>query len=179
MITTASAPATDLLSVRDLHIAFHAAEGEIKAVRGVSFRVPQRGAVALVGESGSGKSVVSQAIMGLLPRIGRIAQGEILFADPRTPGQIIDIAKINQDGPAMRALRGGRISIIFQEPMTSLNPVIRSATRSPRRSCCTRRRTAGARERRGTCSTGSGSRGARARCRAIPSSSRADCGSAP
>ncbi|MCC7046035.1 MAG: ABC transporter ATP-binding protein, partial [Alphaproteobacteria bacterium] len=113
----------DLLSVRDLVVNFQANEGLIQAVRGVSFRVPQGRTVAVVGESGSGKSVVSQAIMGILPRSGRIAGGEILFADPRTPGQVTDLAQIPPDSAAYRAIRGGRISIIFQEPMTSLSPL--------------------------------------------------------
>jgi peptide/nickel transport system ATP-binding protein len=113
----------DLLRVRDLEVQFQAHEGLVHAVRGVSFRVPAGGTVAVVGESGSGKSVVSQAIMGILPRNGRIAAGEILFADPRTPGQVKDLAKIPPDSAAYRAIRGGRISIIFQEPMTSLSPL--------------------------------------------------------
>ena len=87
--------------------------------------------VALVGESGSGKSVVGQAIMGILPRSARIERGEILFADPaaaeadgkRRAPAVTDIAKLDPDGGAMRALRGGRISIVFQEPMTSLSPL--------------------------------------------------------
>jgi len=113
----------DLLSVRDLAVAFHLDEGVIEAVRGVSFRVPVGGTVALVGESGSGKSVISQAIMGILPRLARIQRGQILFADPAADGRITDIAALPPDGAAMRAIRGGRISIIFQEPMTSLSPV--------------------------------------------------------
>ncbi len=66
---------------------------------------------------------MSQAIMGILPKVGRVAQGEILFNDPLTPTQTIDIAKLDPDGSAMRRLRGARISIIFQEPMTSLSPL--------------------------------------------------------
>jgi peptide/nickel transport system ATP-binding protein len=113
----------DLLTVRDLHVDFHVAEGVVRAVRGASFRVGQGATVAIVGESGSGKTVVSQAIMGILPRPARIARGEILFADPRTPGVITDIATLDRDGKEMREIRGGRISIIFQEPMTSLSPL--------------------------------------------------------
>jgi peptide/nickel transport system ATP-binding protein len=112
----------DLLTVKDLKVQFHVHEGIIRAVEGVSFRVPRSGTVALVGESGSGKSVVSQAIMGILPKVGRIAGGEILFRDPATGGET-DIAKLDPDSDAMRAIRGGRISIIFQEPMTSLSPL--------------------------------------------------------
>ena len=111
----------DLLTVKDLKVQFHVHEGIIRAVDGVSFRVPQSGTVALVGESGSGTSVVSQTIMGILPRAGRIAGGQILFRDPN--GGETDIAALEPDSPAMRAIRGGRISIIFQEPMTSLSPL--------------------------------------------------------
>jgi peptide/nickel transport system ATP-binding protein len=112
----------DLLQVRDLKVSFATPAGPFEAVRGVSFRVPQGGTVALVGESGSGKSVVSQAIMGILPPAGNITAGQILFADPKAPGPI-DIAALDRDGPALRAIRGGSISIIFQEPMTSLSPL--------------------------------------------------------
>jgi peptide/nickel transport system ATP-binding protein len=114
---------TDLLQVRDLHVHFAAPGGFIRAVSGVSFRVRAKSIVALVGESGSGKSVVSQTILRILPRSGVISQGEVLFADPQLDGKVIDIAKLPSDGAQMRALRGGRISIIFQEPMTSLSPL--------------------------------------------------------
>jgi peptide/nickel transport system ATP-binding protein len=76
----------DLLSVRDLKVTFDLESGPLQAVRGVSMRVPHGGTVALVGESGSGKSVIAQAILGILPRIGRIESGQILF-DPRATGK--------------------------------------------------------------------------------------------
>jgi peptide/nickel transport system ATP-binding protein len=114
----------DVLRVADLCVHFHVPEGIVKAVDGVSFRIPNGKTVALVGESGSGKSVVSQSIMGILPRVGRIVSGNILFNDPLKDNQPpVDIAKIAADSAEMRALRGGRISIIFQEPMTSLSPL--------------------------------------------------------
>ncbi|GGF32273.1 ABC transporter ATP-binding protein [Aliidongia dinghuensis] len=122
----------DLLEIRDLKVSFATPAGPFEAVRGVSFRVPQGGTVALVGESGSGKSVVSQAIMGILPSAGRITGGEILFNEPGSPPSIdrapidrapIDIAAFDRNGPELRAIRGGSISIIFQEPMTSLSPL--------------------------------------------------------
>ncbi len=112
---------TDLLSIRDLHVRFAAPGGAVRAVSGVSFRVRPQSVVALVGESGSGKSVVSQAVMRILPRNGEITRGEILFADPRRNNAVVDLAKLPRE--AMRAIRGGRISIIFQEPMTSLSPL--------------------------------------------------------
>jgi len=113
----------DVLTVRDLKVSFEVDAGTIKAADGVSLRIPAGGTVALVGESGSGKSVVAQAIMGILPRIARIDGGEILFADPERPGSVIDIARLDPASEKMRAMRGGDISIIFQEPMTALSPL--------------------------------------------------------
>ncbi len=112
----------DLLTVRDLRVCFDLAEGRLEAVRGVSFSVQPGSTVALVGESGSGKTVVSQAIMGILPKAGRITSGSIVFRDPTRAGPV-DIAALDPDGREMRSIRGGRISIIFQEPMTSLSPL--------------------------------------------------------
>ena len=111
----------DLLRVEDLTVDFGVHEGILRAVDKVSFSIPPGGTVALVGESGSGKSVCSQAIMGLLPRTATISSGSILFEDPRVKEGIVDIAKLDRAGPAMRRIRGGQISIIFQEPMTSLS----------------------------------------------------------
>ena len=81
-----------LLRVEDLHVRFQADEGTIEAVRGVSFTVPHRKTVALVGESGSGKTVISQAILGILPQNARITGGSIHL----------------DDHPKPRAIRGGR-----------------------------------------------------------------------
>ncbi len=121
---------SDLLTVRNLAVDFALEGGSVQAVRGASFRVPYGKTVALVGESGSGKSVCAQAIMGLLPKAARIKSGEILFDraagggnDWNQKGGIVDIAQLTRDGPEMRAIRGAAISIIFQEPMTSLSPV--------------------------------------------------------
>ncbi len=117
----------ELLRLQDLAVEFdlaHGAGGVLRAVDGVSFRVPRGKIVALVGESGSGKSVIGQAIMGLLPRNARIVRGDILFdhdMDKATPP--INIAAISADGAQMRGLRGRHMSIIFQEPMTSLSPL--------------------------------------------------------
>ena len=84
-----------LLDVRDLRVDFRVHGGVIRAVEGVSFRVPHGKTVALVGESGSGKSVTAQAIMGILPHVAKITGGSILFDDPAAPGQPpIDIAAI-------------------------------------------------------------------------------------
>jgi len=111
----------ELLRVENLTVEFGVHEGILRAVDNVSFSIPPGGTVALVGESGSGKSVCSQAIMGLLPRAASIPSGSILFKDPRDSSPVVDIAKLPASGPEMRAIRGGEISIIFQEPMTSLS----------------------------------------------------------
>jgi peptide/nickel transport system ATP-binding protein len=118
----------NLLDVRDLSIDFRLhAQGRIRAVRGISFRVRPGSTVALVGESGSGKSVISQAIMGVLPESAELG-GQILFNDTQagnhgSAGRPLDIAALDPNGSPMRAIRGGRISMIFQEPMTSLSPL--------------------------------------------------------
>ena len=114
---------TDLLAIRDLRISFQLHDAVIEAVRGISFTVPAGGTVALVGESGSGKTVVSQAVLGILPSAGRIVGGEILFSDPARPGETVDLAQLPRDSEQYRQIRGGRISIIFQEPMTALSPL--------------------------------------------------------
>jgi peptide/nickel transport system ATP-binding protein len=112
----------DLITVRDLKVYLDVDAGTVKAVDGVSFRIPAGGTVALVGESGSGKSVVAQSIMSILPRIARIESGEIIFRDPKESSEV-DISRLDPAGRAMRDIRGGRISIIFQEPMTALSPL--------------------------------------------------------
>jgi peptide/nickel transport system ATP-binding protein len=112
-----------LLSIRGLAIDFRADTGQFRAVDGLSFDIPKGRTVALVGESGSGKSVTAQAILRILPRVAEISAGSILFDDPANPEPPVDIASLDPEGGAMRALRGGRIAMIFQEPMTSLSPL--------------------------------------------------------
>jgi ABC-type dipeptide/oligopeptide/nickel transport system ATPase component len=104
-----------LLQVENLNVTFATQSGEVAAVRDVSFNIAEGGTLGLVGESGSGKSATSLAIMRLLPPQARI-QGKISFA-----GQ--DLLGLRENG--MRKLRGSGISMIFQEPMTALNPVMR------------------------------------------------------
>jgi peptide/nickel transport system ATP-binding protein len=108
-----------LLDVRGLKTAFPTRAGEVKAVDDVSFMLRSGQVLGLVGESGSGKSVTGFSIMGLLEPPGRITGGEILFEG-------VDLAKLHQEG--MRSLRGRRIAMIFQDPMMTLNPVLRIDT---------------------------------------------------
>ena len=106
--------ARKLLSVRELKTSFFTHVGEVKAVRGISFDVNEGEVLGIVGESGSGKSVTSLSIMGLLQYPGRVVDGEILLNGE-------DILTYSKD--QMRKVRGKEIAMIFQDPMTSLNPV--------------------------------------------------------
>ncbi len=113
--------AEPLLRVEGLRTHFYLDEGVVRAVNGVSFTVDRGQTMALVGESGSGKSVVAQSILRILPDRGRIVGGRILFSAEGGPP--VDLAALPADDKAMRAIRGGAISMVFQEPMTSFSPV--------------------------------------------------------
>ena len=119
----ASKQASDLLRIEDLGIAFALHHSDIDAVKNASFRILPGKVTALVGESGSGKSVIAQAIMGILPLPGRITGGRILFHDTVFGRDAIDLVQLDPSGAHYRAIRGSRIAMIFQEPMTSLSPL--------------------------------------------------------
>ena len=118
-----SATCTDsLLSIDNLKVYFDTFDGVVRAVDGVSFSIKPGQTLGLVGESGCGKSVTASSIMRLLPqRTSRIAEGSIRFQ--RESGEVVDLAKVNPDSPTIRSIRGNEISMIFQEPLTSLSPV--------------------------------------------------------
>jgi oligopeptide/dipeptide ABC transporter ATP-binding protein len=107
-----------LLSVEGLKTHFRTYNGLVKAVDGISYQVNEREIIALVGESGCGKSVSQLSVMQLIPiPPGEIVAGKIIFEGK-------DLLKYNAKGPEMRSIRGKQIAIIFQEPMTSLNPIL-------------------------------------------------------
>ncbi|AKP46391.1 ABC transporter ATP-binding protein [Bacillus smithii] len=106
----------NILEVKNLHVSFDMHAGEVQAVRGVNFELKKGETLAIVGESGSGKSVTTKAIMRLIPSsFGSIKEGEILFAGK-------DLTKLSDS--EMDQIRGKEISMIFQDPMTSLNPTM-------------------------------------------------------
>ncbi len=105
-----------LLELKDLEVSFDTYAGEVKAVRGVSFHLDKGEAIAIVGESGCGKSVTAQSIMRLIPSPpGRVKNGSIMFNDKEI---------LNLSEKEMQAVRGSEIGMIFQDPMTSLNPTM-------------------------------------------------------
>ncbi len=112
----------DLLRIENLNISFAMLGGKLDAVRDVSLRVRPGKVTALVGESGSGKSVISQAVMGILPQTAS-ASGRILFCDAAISDTPADLLQMPRDGAQIRAIRGNRMGKIFQEPMTSLSPL--------------------------------------------------------
>ena len=112
----------DLLRIENLAVRFPLPGGHIDAVKGASLRVLPGKVTALVGESGSGKSVISQVIMGLQPENATVS-GRVLFTDPAEPDTVHDIVTLPHDGRKIRSIRGRRIGMIFQEPMTSFSPL--------------------------------------------------------
>ena len=109
-----------VLEIRDLSIAFQTDESYVHAINSISFDVLEGEICALVGESGSGKSVTAQAIMGLVGRKqNEIVKGSIKFSEN---GKSIDILRLRDE--EIRDIRGRKISMVFQEPMTSLHPEV-------------------------------------------------------
>jgi peptide/nickel transport system ATP-binding protein len=107
-----------LLEIKNLVTAFHTPQGRVPAVDGVSLSIERGGMLGLVGESGCGKSVTAMSVLRLVAAPGRIESGQILL---ESAGAALDLATLPE--PHLRHIRGARIGMIFQEPMTSLNPV--------------------------------------------------------
>jgi oligopeptide/dipeptide ABC transporter ATP-binding protein len=118
-----------LLEVKDVKTYFFLREGTVRALDGVSFEIARGESLGVVGESGCGKSVTAQAILRIVPQPGRIVDGEITLYRPdasngRSNGAAaVKLTDLDPRGPAIRAIRGAEIAMVFQEPMTSLSPV--------------------------------------------------------
>ena len=113
--------ADPLIELQDLHTYFYTEDGIVRAVNGVSFSIEAQKTLGVVGESGCGKSQTALSIMGLIPMPpGKIAGGNIVY---HRNGQAVDLTKLDPKGADYRSIRGNEIAMIFQEPMTSLNPV--------------------------------------------------------
>lgn len=112
-----------LIEVKDLEVRFDLKEGTVRAVNGVTLDVGHNRSLGIVGESGCGKSITAKAMMRILPSRARIVRGTIRLAPRNGGGHPIDLTAYRRNAKELRAIRGGDISMIFQEPMTSLSPV--------------------------------------------------------
>jgi peptide/nickel transport system ATP-binding protein len=111
----------NVIRVEDVRVEFRTTLGTVRALNGVSFNIPRGKTLGVVGESGCGKSITGLSIMQLVPHPGRVVAGHVLFQqDVAAPP--VDLLTLDRQSPAMRHIRGKSISMIFQEPMTSLNP---------------------------------------------------------
>ncbi|MEZ4832110.1 MAG: ABC transporter ATP-binding protein [Caldilineaceae bacterium] len=111
-----------ILEIKNLKTHFFLEAGIVRAVDGVDFSLARRSTLGVVGESGCGKSITASSIMRLVKSPpGKIVEGEILLR--RKDGSKVDLAKVDATGPQMRSIRGAEVAMIFQEPMTSLNPL--------------------------------------------------------
>ncbi|MCC6167139.1 MAG: ABC transporter ATP-binding protein [Caldilineaceae bacterium] len=116
-----------LLEVNSLKTYFFLDEGTVKAVDGIDFSVAHGKTLCVVGESGCGKSVMARAILGIVPRPGKVVDGSILFHKRSGASGVsettVDLAQLDPTGSAIREIRGAEIAMVFQEPMTSFSPV--------------------------------------------------------
>ena len=123
-----------LIEVKDLRVEFDVREGIVKAVDGLTLDIKRGQTVGVIGESGCGKSMTARAILQMIPKPGKITNGEILYYRRiKDVGlselvDIVNITKLDPDGSLIREIRGGEIGMIFQEPMSSLTPVYTAGT---------------------------------------------------
>ncbi|MCB0113598.1 MAG: ABC transporter ATP-binding protein, partial [Caldilineaceae bacterium] len=122
---TSATTSSALLRVRDLQTHFFTREGVVLAVDGATFDVQPGKTLGIVGESGCGKSVAAKSILQIVDRPGRVVGGEILYTYPTGSGQdrTVDLLRLGTYSAEMRSIRGGEISMIFQEPMSAFSPV--------------------------------------------------------
>jgi peptide/nickel transport system ATP-binding protein len=109
-----------IVSIRGLEVAARSRHGMLRPLRGIDLDLTRAATTGLVGESGCGKSMTARALLNITPNPMRITAGSVLLADGKDS---IDLAKLDPDGPPMRAIRGRRLAMIFQEPMTAFSPV--------------------------------------------------------
>ncbi len=115
--------ADDVICVQNLQLNFYTTIGTVRALNGVSFNIPRGKVLGVVGESGCGKSQTGLAVMQLTPAVGKYESVTIEFKEDEDTKQPVNILSLGKNSDQMRAIRGNNISMIFQEPMTSLNPV--------------------------------------------------------
>jgi peptide/nickel transport system ATP-binding protein len=118
-----------LIEVKDLRVEFDVRAGVVKAVDGLSLDIYRGKTMGVIGESGCGKSMTARAILQMIPKPGKVTQGEVLYYRRKKENgssgmtDVVNITKLDPDGETIRQIRGGEIGMIFQEPMSSLTPV--------------------------------------------------------
>ena len=122
-----------LIEIKDIKVEFDVRDGIVHALDGVTFTIDRGETLGVIGESGCGKSVTAKAVMQMIPKPGKITQGEVIYHHRKKGeknGNIerINISKLDPDGEKIRKIRGGEIAMIFQEPMSSLTPVYSTGT---------------------------------------------------
>lgn len=125
--------AEPLVEIKDLHVQFEVRDGIIKGVDGFTLTINRGETLGVIGESGCGKSITAKAVMQMVPKPGKITDGEIIYYrrdkyDPKKPTQVVNITRLDPDGDEIRSIRGGEFAMIFQEPMSSLTPVYTTGT---------------------------------------------------
>jgi oligopeptide/dipeptide ABC transporter ATP-binding protein len=119
----------NLVEIKNLRTNFYLAEGVVRAVDGVNLTIKRGQTIGIVGESGCGKSITAFSMLRLLPPAAKIEDGEILYYRPVQDGgtsemvEVVNLTKLDPDGPEIRTIRGNQISMVFQEPMTAMSPV--------------------------------------------------------
>ncbi len=123
-----------LVEIKNLKVQFDVRDGIVKAVDGASFEIRRGQTLGVIGESGCGKSITAKAIMQMVPRPGKIVEGEVIYhrrVQQNADGEVVEevcVTDLDPDGDEIRKIRGGEIAMIFQEPMSSLTPVYSAGT---------------------------------------------------
>ena len=123
-----------LVEIKDLKVQFDVRDGIVKAVDGATFEIRRGETLGVIGESGCGKSMTAKAIMQMVPRPGKIVEGEVIYhrrVEQNADGEVVEevcVTDLDPDGEKIRKIRGGEIGMIFQEPMSSLTPVYTAGT---------------------------------------------------
>jgi len=126
-VSEAFAPSpSPILEIKNLRTYFFLEKSTVRAVDGVTLTLPRKSTLGVVGESGCGKSVMAMSVMRLIQSPpGKIVEGQIILYRSKGTDSVVDITQLDPRGPEMRAIRGGEIAIVFQEPMMSLNPLFK------------------------------------------------------
>lgn len=125
--------ADPLVEIKDLHVQFDVRDGIVHAVDGATFTINRGETLGVIGESGCGKSITAKTVMHMVPKPGKITQGEVMYHrrdkyDPKKGVELLNLTNLDPEGEKIRKIRGGEFAMIFQEPMSCLTPVYSTGT---------------------------------------------------